>query len=62
MLMDINSTIHLPKIAVSFQGVNITNNYISSSFPGGGDLETKYLAGGVGMYTREANGSTWTKQ
>jgi hypothetical protein len=27
-----------------------------------GDLREKYLAGGIGTYTRAANGDTWTKQ
>jgi hypothetical protein len=27
-----------------------------------GDLRDKYLAGGAGTYTRQANGTTWTKQ
>jgi len=27
-----------------------------------GDLRTKYLAGGIGTYTRPSGGNTWTKQ
>jgi hypothetical protein len=27
-----------------------------------GDLRTKYLAGGIGTYTRVSGSSTWTKQ
>jgi uncharacterized repeat protein (TIGR02543 family) len=44
--------------SVTFQGIISSSNFNSSAF--GGDLRDKYLAGGVGMYTRF--GSTWTKQ
>jgi len=27
-----------------------------------GDLRTKYLADKIGTYTRQINGTTWTKQ
>jgi len=27
-----------------------------------GDLDTKYLAGGIGTYTRASGGTEWTKQ
>jgi uncharacterized repeat protein (TIGR02543 family) len=49
-------------ISVTIQGIISADNFDSDlSFPG--DLRTKYLAGGVGTYTRP-NGSstTWTKQ
>jgi len=46
--------------SVTFQGTITSNNfYPSSEFPG--DLRGKYLAGGIGTYTRPAGGSTWTK-
>ena len=43
--------------SVTFKG-KIANLYDGFS----GDLRDKYLAGGIGTYTREANRSTWTKQ
>jgi len=40
---------------------NFTVDYLGSPpFPG--DLRTKYLAGGIGTYTRPKGGNTWTKQ
>jgi len=46
---------------VTFQGT-ITSSKFSSfdSFPG--DLRTKYLAGGIGTYTRPIGSDMWTKQ
>ena len=39
------------------------NEYGEGSLrPFDGDLRNKYLAGGIGTYTRSSNGSTWTKQ
>jgi hypothetical protein len=43
--------------SVTFQGSPKTSN---NSFPG--DLSAKYQAGGSGTYTRQANGTNWTKQ
>jgi len=38
-----------------------SNNFSSSnSFPG--DLRDKYLAGGIGTYTRASGSETWTKK
>jgi len=45
--------------SVTFEGT-ITSVDFGYTFVG--DLLDKYLAGGVGTYTRTANGSTWTKQ
>jgi len=45
--------------SVTFQGTISSSNFDSTSFPG--DLRDKYLANGIGTYTR-AGGSTWTKQ
>jgi hypothetical protein len=39
----------------NFFSVTISNTYI-------GDLRAKYLAGGIGTYTRPSGGTTWTKQ
>jgi len=57
-------------ISVTFETESaITDmNFGSNSFPGGSDgsgndaLRNAYLADGAGTYTREANGSNWTKQ
>jgi len=46
--------------SVTFQGMISSNNFSSSSFPG--DLRNKYLAGGVGTYTRTSGSEVWTKQ
>jgi hypothetical protein len=45
-------------------GSNVTFDDNSTSFvsPFNDDLLDKYLAGGIGTYTRETNGYTWTKQ
>jgi len=46
--------------SVLFQGIINADNFISTnSFPG--DLRVKYLAGGIGTYTRAAGSNTWTK-
>ena len=45
--------------SVTFQGTIASNNF---SYAFLGDLREKYLAGGIGTYTRAANGETWTKQ
>jgi len=52
-----------PKItSVTFQGTFTTPSLFNtvSGFPG--DLRDKYLAGGIGTYTRPDNGTTWTKK
>jgi len=47
--------------SVTFQGtISLENLEYVDSFPG--DLRDKYLAGGVGTYTREKGSNTWTKQ
>jgi len=48
--------------SVKFEGTIIRNDFGEFSFPG--DLRSKYLAadGGIGTYTRQSGGSTWTKQ
>jgi hypothetical protein len=63
--------------SVTFQGTIISKNFGEDSsvddfdiellfrtpdppFPG--DLKEKYLAGGIGRYTRASGGTTWTKQ
>jgi len=46
--------------SVTFQGtINSSNFSSTNSFPG--DLRDKYLAGGIGTYTRPYGGSEWTK-
>jgi hypothetical protein len=47
--------------SVKFEGT-ITSANFSTSDPFPGDLRTKYLAGGIGTYTRPSGGTTWTKQ
>jgi len=37
-----------------------TYNYIYNEYIG--DLRVKYLAGGLGTYTRASGGTVWTKQ
>jgi hypothetical protein len=57
-------------VSVTFESGSAisSGNFGSSAFPegsygsGGDSLRTAYLAGGAGTYTREANGSVWTKQ
>jgi Bacterial surface proteins containing Ig-like domains len=51
-------------IAAENLGSNVTFDDNSTSFvsPFNDDLLDKYLAGGIGTYTRETNGYTWTKQ
>jgi hypothetical protein len=47
--------------SVTFQGTMTADNLDSDSFPG--DLRDKYLAGGIGTYTRpNGDSTTWTKQ
>jgi len=46
--------------SVKFEGTITSSNFHSSAFPG--DLRAKYLAGGIGTYTRPKGSSTWTKQ
>jgi len=43
-------------------GSNITDDdFGNNAFPGGDTLKTAYSTGKAGTYTREENGSTWTK-
>jgi len=44
--------------SVRFERANTAG---SNTFPNGASLQTAYTAGGIGTYTREANGTTWTK-
>ena len=46
--------------SVTFQGTNTTLTTDFPSFPG--DLCYKYLAGGIGTYTRTSGSNAWTKQ
>jgi hypothetical protein len=49
--------------SVTFQGTIPSSGFVSSIFPG--DLQDKYLAGGIGTYTTTAPvtwNSVWTKQ
>jgi hypothetical protein len=48
--------------SVTFQGRIASSVFddFNPAFPG--DLVTKYLAGGIGTYTREKGSNTWTKQ
>jgi len=48
--------------SVTFQGTIPANsiNSAGDTFPG--DLRAKYIAGGVGTYTRPSGGTTWTKK
>jgi hypothetical protein len=49
-------------ISVKFEG-NITSGNFHENTPFPGDLRAKYLAGGIGTYTRPSGKSdTWTKQ
>jgi len=54
--------------SVTFQGTITSGNFGSSNYddyysPFDGDLWEKYLAGGIGRYTRpDASRDTWTKQ
>ena len=49
--------------SVTFQGTIASDNFgIRDSSPFSGDLKEKYLAGGIGTYTRESGSGTWTKQ
>jgi len=46
--------------SVTFRSTIDSRNLGSRSFPG--DLRAKYLAGGIGTYTRASGSDTWTKQ
>jgi len=49
--------------SVTFQGTIVDLGELAFDPDiGGDDLRDKYLAGGIGTYTRAANGTTWTKQ
>jgi len=60
--------------SITFQGTINSDNFDKYAFGGNlddygasriryiGDLREKYLAGGIGTYTRPVNGETWTKQ
>jgi len=54
--------------SVTFQGTITANDFNSYAFGDSnpdyvyiGDLREKYLAGGIGTYTRESDSLTWTK-
>jgi hypothetical protein len=46
--------------SVIFEGNISEANFSNNSFDG--DLRTKYLAGGIGTYTRANGTNTWTKK
>jgi hypothetical protein len=48
--------------SVTFQGKSELERSREGDGPFPGDLHEKYLAGGIGTYTRPSGGSTWTKQ
>lgn len=52
--------------SVMFEGASTNfytkTSYTYESFPSAGSLKTAYNAGGIGTYTRTANGTSWTKQ
>ncbi|MDR0474890.1 MAG: leucine-rich repeat domain-containing protein [Treponema sp.] len=49
--------------SVTFEGAISSDGFNANAFSGLGDLRNKYLAGGVGTYTRPSGTSTtWTKQ
>ena len=55
--------------SVTFQGTIVSSKFETSAFGGSryrgvyiGDLRDKYLAGGVGTYTRAKGSNTWSKQ
>jgi len=51
--------------SVTFKGIITEDNLIIDSYgtqPFPGDLREKYLAGGIGTYTRARDGNTWTKK
>jgi hypothetical protein len=47
--------------SVTFQGT-ITEANFNSSTPFPGNLRGKYLAGGIGTYTRASDSDVWTKK
>jgi len=47
--------------SVTFQGTITADKLDNRAFYGLGDLRDKYLAGGIGTYTRESDGTEWTK-
>jgi hypothetical protein len=49
-------------VSVTFLGGDPLAAPMADAFPGGSDLRRKYQAGGAGTYTRQANGTTWTKK
>jgi hypothetical protein len=50
-------------ISVKFEGTITSRGFDSDAFYELGDLRDKYLAGGIGTYTRPSGTSkTWTKQ
>jgi uncharacterized repeat protein (TIGR02543 family) len=50
--------------SVTFAGTIPSSSFAGDAFSSIGDLRTKYLAGGIGTYTRSGSGTsaTWTKQ
>jgi hypothetical protein len=49
-------------LSVTFQGTIPSSGFDQGAFPNIGDLREKYLAGGLGTYTRDPDSRTWTKQ
>ena len=48
--------------SVTFEGTIDADNFSTRMSPFPGDLRAKYLAEGIGTYTRESGSNTWTKQ
>jgi len=49
--------------SITFQGVITFSDFqITYASPFSGDLLAKYIAGGIGTYTRTAGSATWTKR
>jgi len=48
--------------SVTFQGTINSSRFDIYAFDGLGDLRDKYLANGIGTYTRSSGGNVWTKQ
>jgi hypothetical protein len=48
--------------SVKFEGKISSSNLENNALGWSGDLRDKYLAGGIGTYTRPSGSDTWTKQ
>jgi hypothetical protein len=49
--------------SVTFEGAISSGGFDANAFSNLGDLRAKYLAGGIGTYTRpDGESETWTKQ